>query len=76
MNFIKDLAKLRKLLQQKLKKEVSWIWTSSDLKIVQNFKKIYKNLLVLDLPNKGNSLILKTDVSNEYWSAVLKIKEG
>jgi len=24
-NFIKDLAKLRKLLQQKLKKEVSWI---------------------------------------------------
>ena len=75
-DFIKDLAKLRKPLQQKLKKEVSWIWTSNDTRIVQNFKKMCKNLPVLNLPNEENDLILETDASNEHWSAVLKIKEG
>jgi len=33
-DFIKDLAKLRKPLLQKLKKEESWRWTPSDSKIV------------------------------------------
>jgi len=75
-DFIKDLAKLRKPLQQKLKKEVSWIWTSNDTKIVQDFKKMCKNLLVLNLPNEEYDLILETDASNEHWSVVLKIKEG
>ena len=68
--FIKDLAKLRKPLQQKLKKDVSWIWITNDSKIVQNFKDI------LNLPNEGDDLILETDASNEHWSAILKIKEG
>jgi len=67
---------LRKPLQQKLKKEVSWTWTPSDSKIVQNFKKMCKNLPVLNLPNEEDDLILETDASNEHWSAVLKIKEG
>ena len=34
-----------------------------------------KNLRVLNLPNEEDDLILKTDASNEHWSAVLKIKE-
>jgi len=28
------------------------------------------------LPNEENDLILETDVSNEHWSAILKIKKG
>ena len=35
-----------------------------------------KNLHVLNLPNEEDDLILETDVSNEHWSVVLKIKEG
>jgi len=35
-----------------------------------------KNLHILNLPNEEDDLILKIDASNEYWSAVLKIKEG
>ena len=31
---------------------------------------------VLSLPNEGDDLVLEIDVSNEHWSAVLKIKEG
>jgi len=27
------------------------------------------------LPNEGNNLVLKTNGSNEHWSAVLKINE-
>jgi len=61
---------LRKPLQQKLKKDVSWTWTINDLKIVQDFKKIF------NLPNEGDHLILETDSSNEHLSAILKIKEG
>ena len=34
-----------------------------------------KNLSVLNFSNKGDDLIFETDASNEYWSAVLKIKE-
>jgi len=35
-----------------------------------------KNLPVLNFPNEGDDLMLKTDTSNEYWSGVLKIKVG
>ena len=35
-----------------------------------------KNLHVLNLPNEGDDLVLKTDTSNEHWSAVLKIQKG
>ena len=35
-----------------------------------------KNLPILNLPNKEDDLILETDVSNERWSAFLKIKKG
>jgi len=73
--FIKDSAKLRKPLQQKLKKEVSRTWNFIDIKIAQNFKKMYKNLLVLNLPNEQDGLILEADASNEHWSTVFKIKK-
>ena len=43
---------------------------------MQNFKKMCKNLPVLNLPNEEDDLILETDASNEHWSVVLKIKEG
>ena len=63
-------------MQQKLKKEVSWTCNSIDTKIVQNFKKMCKNLPVLNLLNKEDDLILETDTNNEHWSAILKIKKG
>ena len=47
--FHSELAKLRKPLQQKLKKEISWTWTPSDSNIVQNFKKMCKNFPPLNL---------------------------
>ena len=50
--------------------------TTNDTKIVQNFKKICKNLSILNLPNEGDDLVLETDASNEHWSAVFKTKEG
>ena len=65
-DFIKDLAKLRKPLQQKLKKDISWTWTINDTKIVQSFKKMYKNFPILNLPNEKDDLILETNASNEH----------
>ena len=46
------------------------------METVQNFKKMCKNLPILDLPNEEDDLILETDASYEHWNAVLKIKEG
>jgi len=43
---------------------------------MQNFKKMCKNLPVLNLSNEKDDLILETDASNEHWSVVLKIKQG
>ena len=73
-NFIKALAKLRKPLQHKLKKEVSWTWNSIHTKIVQNLKKMCKNLAILNLPNEEDDWILETGASNEHWSLVLKLR--
>jgi len=39
------------------------LWTTSDSKIVQNFKNMCKNLLVLNLTNEGDDLILYTDAA-------------
>ena len=35
-----------------------------------------KHFHVLNLRNEGGDLVLETDVNNELWSAVLKIKKG
>jgi len=76
IDFTKDLATLRKSLQQKLKIEVNWTRTPSDSKIVQNFKKMCKNLHVLNLSNEKDDSTLEINASNKHWSVALKIKEG
>ena len=52
-----------------------WKWSTNDSKIVQNFKKMCKNLPILNLPNEGDDLILETNANNQHWSVILKIKE-
>ena len=74
-DFIKNLAKLRKPLQSKLKKEEVWTWSSQDTKIVRELKKCCMNLPVLTLPNEDDELVLETDASNYHWGVVLKIKK-
>ena len=64
-DFIRDIAKWESHCNKNLK-EVSWTLTPSDSKIVQNFKKMCKNLPILNLPNEGDDLILKTDASDEH----------
>ena len=41
-DFVKDLAKLGKPLQQKLKKEVNWIWTTNDTRLFKTSKRCVK----------------------------------
>ena len=47
-----------------------------DLLFKWNFKKMCKNLPILDLPNEEDDLIVEADASDEHWSAVLKIIKG
>ena len=62
-DFIKDLAKLRKPLQVKLKKYQVWSWTHLDTKIVQELKRRCEKLPILTLPNEDDELVLETDGS-------------
>ncbi|GJS69292.1 Orf y [Tanacetum coccineum] len=72
--YIEKLAKMRKPLQGKLKKDVIWNWTQSDTDYI---KKIKKNLTVfpkLYLPSNEDSLIIETDASDDIWGGILKAK--
>jgi len=44
-------------------------------RLFKTSKKMCKNLSVLNFSNEGDDSVLETDVSNEHWNAVLKIKE-
>ena len=48
---------MKKLLQQKLNKELSWAWNPSNSKVVQNFKKLCKKVSMLNLANECDDLI-------------------
>nr|GEU71394.1 TPA: orf y [Tanacetum cinerariifolium] len=72
--YIEKLARMRKPLQGKLKKEVVWNWTQSDTYYV---KKIKKNLTIfpkLYLPSNEDFLIIETDSSEDIWGGILKAK--
>lgn len=70
--YIENLAKLRKPLQEKLKKDVKWNWTSEDEKYISYVKTTLVNLPVLYNPDSTDEMILETDASTNYWGAVLK----
>ena len=74
--FIKDLAKIRQPFQIKLKKNYIWDWTTDDTLQVQQIKEQCKNLPLLQLPSDEDFLILETDASENYWSAILKRKKN
>ena len=75
-DFIKDLAKIRKPLQKKLKKDESWTWNSANSTLEGFLKEKCKDLPTLTLPNENDELVLETDESNNHCSAILKIKEN
>lgn len=72
--YIPKLAEIRKPLQAKLKKDVIFSWQKSDTEYVDKIKKKFKTLPALYHPKGDDEMILETDASSEYWSAVLKAK--
>ena len=73
-DFIKDLAKIRRPLQNKLKKGWDWTLNLADSILEKFLKEKCKDLPTVTLPNENNKLVLETDASNNHWSTVLKIK--
>ncbi len=76
-SFIKNLAELRKPLQQKLSTKIPWTWDQKDSQYVQYIKTKLQHLPTLIMPLEGDSMILETDASENIWSAILKcVKDG
>ena len=62
--FIKELAKERRMLQLKLKKDAPWHWTEEDKLMVERLKVFCQNLPELYNPSEDNIIIVETDALN------------
>jgi len=71
-DFIKNLAELRKPLQNLLKKDKVFTFDKNLENQVGKIKEYCKNLPKLQLPKEKDDLILETDASEYYWSGILK----
>ncbi|CAA29527.1 unnamed protein product [Figwort mosaic virus] len=72
--YIPKLAEIRKPLQVKLKKDVTWNWTQSDSDYVKKIKKNLGSFPKLYLPKPEDHLIIETDASDSFWGGVLKAR--
>jgi hypothetical protein len=72
--FIKKLAEMRKPLQVKIKDKILRHWDDKDSEYIAKIKKQLISLPKLYLPAKDDFIILETDASDEYWSAILKAR--
>ncbi|ACB69773.1 replicase [Eupatorium vein clearing virus] len=72
MRYIPELSRKRMFLQDKLKKNVPWTWTSEDTRLLQKLKLSLKEFPKLHIPQPGQQLILETDASQKYWGGILK----
>ena len=73
--YIPQLAKMRKPLQAKLKKDVVFKWSKEDTDYVDKIKKQFTTLPKLYHPLEEDYMILETDASNDHWGAVLKARD-
>ena len=70
--FIEKLAEKRNKLQKLLRKSNKLGWNEEHTLCVKNLKENCKNLPKLRLPDEKDKLIVQTDASDLYWSALLK----
>ena len=70
--FIPDLAKKKHEIQKLLRKNNTKGWNSKHTDIVVSLKEECKTLPELRLPDDKDNLIVQTDASDLYWSAILK----
>ena len=75
-DFINDLTKELQKLQKLLTKKNQIGWSEKHIIIVKRLKNICSYLLKLRLPNKNDNLILQIDVSDKYWTTILKTDLG
>ena len=70
-DYIKDLPKLRKSLQELIKKNKKFDWEQEHTDAIKLLKTKVENLPKLRLPKDDDQLELYTDASNIGWGAVL-----
>ena len=70
-DYIKDLPKLRKPLQELIKKHNKFEWTEEHTNTIKSLKTKVDNLPKLRLPKEDDLLELYTDASDIGWGAVL-----
>ena len=74
--YVERLAEIRKPLQAKLKKDITFKWEEKDTHYVDKIKKKLVKLPELYHPSESDEMILETDASGEFWGAVLKARNN
>jgi len=72
--FIKNFAKMSKLLSDLTKKDSTWTWGKEQQNAFEVLKKAFTTAPVLRIPNDKNSFKLSTDASDFATGAVLSQK--
>ena len=72
--FVKDFAKIAKLLYEMMRKEIKWNWEEKQQKAFEELKKRFTTEPVLVIPDFDREMRVEADTSNFAMGGVLLIK--
>jgi len=72
--FVKDFAKIARLLHEMMGKEIKWSWGEKQQKAFEKLKKRFMTELVLVTPNLDREMRVEVGVSDFATEGVLSIK--
>jgi len=72
--FVKDFAKIARLLHEMMRKEIKWSWEERQQKVFEELKKRFMTEPVLVIPDLDREMRVKVDVSDFAISEVLSMK--
>jgi len=72
--FVKDFAKIARLLHEITRKEIKWSWKEKQQKVFEKLKKRFITELVLVIPDLDREMRVEVDVSDFATERVLSMK--
>jgi len=72
--FVKDFAKIARLLHEITRKEIKWSWKEKQQKVFEKLKKRFITELVLVIPDLDREMRVEVDASDFATGRVLSMK--
>ena len=72
--FVKDFAKIAKLLHKMMRKEIKWCWGKRQQKVFKKLKERFTTEPVLVIPDLDKEIRVKVDMSDFVMNRVLSMR--